>query len=382
MSNRSLILPIGILAGGIIGAGVFALPYAVSQSGIIPGLGYLALAAIAYSIIHLMYADIMLRTLGEHRFVGYAERYLGPSFRLLTTAMAVVEMLFVLTIYLILSKSFSGLIVPGAGSELLMIVFWLFGSAAIFLSLKRLAFSETVVTFGMLAIIAILFILGLPHLERFAALPLFGAPVAFLLPLPAILFALSGRVAIPSVVDYFKKRHVAGAKNAVAGLRRTIWIGTVLPALAYAIFIIGVIGLSPEVSSDAVSGLVGQVPLLVLGLIGILGWLSLWSSYLLVGLDVFNTVHLDLKVPNWIAGLSVISIPMALYLFGFDSFLVLVSIVGGIFLSLEGIFIIVMWLRLNRLTNTPPAIFSAPRPITIKFLVLVFVAALIAVLFG
>ena len=107
---RDFLLPTGLLAGTIIGAGVFALPYTFKTAGLSVGFFYLALAAAMYCLIHLFYADMIVRTPGEHRFVGYAKIYLGRPAFWQAIAMSVLEMVLVMTIYLLLSVSFLNLL--------------------------------------------------------------------------------------------------------------------------------------------------------------------------------------------------------------------------------------------------------------------------------
>ncbi len=109
--RKSIILPTGLLAATIIGAGIFALPYTFEKAGIITGLFYLVIFAGVFTLIHLMYADVIIKTEGFHRFVGYAEIYLGNIGKWLTVSVTVIGMIFVLVIYLILSISFINLIV-------------------------------------------------------------------------------------------------------------------------------------------------------------------------------------------------------------------------------------------------------------------------------
>lgn len=366
---------VGILSGGIIGAGIFSLPFVFHQAGLAVGFFYLILAATVYAVIHLMYADIILRTKGEHRFVGYTKLYLGRVLGGAAVYMAVVEMLFVLTIYLVLSASFVALLFPASSLLVRLGAFWLLGSAAIFWDGKRVALSELLITIGIVAIIAILFFLGLQHLGRLGSQTLFNGAKNFLLPLPAILFALSGRVAIPSVVKYFK-----GSNG--ASIKKTILWGTLLPAGVYALFVVAILGLSPAVTPDSVTGLAGNVAPFILILVGVLGLLSLWSSYILVGLDVKNTLRYDLKLSHFTAAFSVIAAPIILYLVGFTNFLLLVSFVGGVLLAVEGILVIAIWLRLEQISVYPSRLFKKYHPILTVLLVAVFLAALVAVVVG
>lgn len=332
--SKNSLLSIGLLAGTIIGAGVFALPYVVKTAGFSSGLFYLALGAAVYVIVYQMYAQVILKTPGSHRFVGYAEIYLGKSASFITVLISVVQVIFVLTIYLILSQSFANLITSfGAGVEK-MIVFWVIGSAIIFLGIRKIAWIESLVTAGIIAVIFAVFIFALASGKFFtdgAFLPNWSS---FLFPLGPILFSLAGRQAIPDVV------------RLDGNYKKTIFWGVFISALVYLLFILSVLALSPAVTEDAVSGLNGNVPgFLFLGMIGFFGVLSLLSSYGTIGRDVYETLEFDLRLPFWLRFSLVVFGPIALYFAGLQDFIELVGIVGGVFLSLEGILIVWMWLK-------------------------------------
>lgn len=373
---KNIILPASLLAGTIIGAGVFALPFVFEKAGIVTGLFYLGLFSACFVFVHLMYADLILKTEGGenlHRFPGYAKIYLGNWGFWLAILTTIIGMLFVLTVYLILSISFVNLIKPigldiSDASKLL--IFWLFGSAAIFLGIRRLALSEFLITGGIIVIILIIFGYGLSHFGKIISVPAFNLQ-NILLPYGAVLFALAGRVAIPAVVSYFQK-----IKQPLAEIKKPIILGTLLPALIYLLFVFGILGLSGAVSEDAVSGLIGQIPKEVLALIGVFGLISLWSSYIVIGLDIKNALKFDLKFPKILAGLTVVVLPPLLYFWGFQSFLILVSLIGGIFIALEGIFIVLMWLKASKL-KAEQIIFKKLNPLIVYILILVFAAGII-----
>ncbi len=363
---KNIILPASLLAGTIIGAGIFALPFIFEKAGILTGLFYLIIFGGVLTLIHLMYADVILKTEGGqnlHRFSGYAKIYLGNWGFWLSILMTIIGMLFVLTVYLILSVSFVNLIKP-IGLDVpdvsKLLIFWLFGSAAIFLGIRRIAFSEFLITGGIIVIILIILGYGLGRLDRIISVPAFNLQ-NILLPYGAILFALSGRVAIPVVVSYFQK-----IRRPLAEIKKPIILGTLVPALVYLLFVFGIWGLSEVVSEDAISGLVGQIPNEVLVLIGVFGLISLWSSYIVIGLDIKNSLKFDLRFPKILASLTVVILPPLFYFWGFKSFLALVSIVGGVFIALEGIFIVLMWRQALKRS-----------PLIIYILILVFIGGII-----
>lgn len=296
-----------------------------------------------------MYADIMFKTPGKHRFVGYAKIYLGDWSFWISIFMGVVEMILVMTIYLILSESFLNLIHPGNDSYSI-IIFWLLGSIAIFSSLKKLAFIEFLISLSMISIIVLIGFLGLKNIPNmdlgtFNFLPDFKSLKSIALPLSPILFSLSGSIAIPSVVEYFKTQRI---NRAAKFLRRSIILGTVIPTIFYIIFIFGILSISKNVSEDSVTGLINYVPEFFLVLTGFLGILCLWSSYIAVGSNIESVLKMDLSFRSLTRIFTVIFVPICLYFLGLKNFIDLIGIIGGIFLGLEGMFIILMWLRMNK----------------------------------
>ncbi len=370
---KNVILPASLLAGTVIGAGIFALPFVFEKAGIATGLFYLGLFTAVFLFIHLMYADLILKTEkggNRHRFPGYARIYLGKLGFWASILITVVGMFFVLTIYLVLSTSFFNLIHPITSPASALLVFWFFGSAAIFLGVKRIALSEFLITGGIVAIITVIFGYGLGHFEKVISVPIFSLK-NILLPYGAILFSLSGRVAIPAVISYFQK-----TKQSPVKAKKPIILGTLLPPLVYAMFIFGVLALSGGVSEDAVSGIIGRIPPDILALIGVFGLVSLWSSYIIIGLNVRDALKMDLKLSASLTGLLVVVLPPLLYFWGFQGFLSLVGVVGGIFIALEGIFIAWMWLKASRL-NPEKIIFKKLNPLIIYGLIFIFIGGIV-----
>jgi len=370
---KNLILPAAILAGAIIGAGIFALPFVFANAGIITGLFYLGIFCFVLIIIHLMYAEVIIKTQGEHRFPGYVKIYLGKINFWLANLTSVLGMLLILTVYLILSVSFLGLILPlsfDASGIFKIMFFWLLGSIAIFMEIRRLAFSEFLITLGIVLIAFLLFVFGAFNFGKIISISAFNFKNIFL-PCGVILFALSGRVAIPAVINYFQK-----IKQPVIKAKQPIILGTLIPAFVYVLFVFGVLGLSGAVSEDAVSGLVGNVSPFILSLVGIFGLISIWSSYVVVGLDVKNSLKFDLKFPKILAGLIVIGTPLFLLFAGFQSFLILIGVIGGVFISLEGIFIVLMWLKARKINNEE-VIFKKLNPLIVYALIIIFIGGIV-----
>ncbi|MEK7146686.1 MAG: aromatic amino acid transport family protein, partial [Patescibacteria group bacterium] len=141
---RNFILAASLMAGVIIGAGIFALPFIFSKVGFLAGIFYLTVFTAVFIAIHLMYAEIITKTKGdEHRFAGYAKIYFGKAGYYAAILMTVVGMFFVLTIYLALSVSFLPSVGLPAGAVGL-ILFWVASSLPIFFNVKEVAILEFV----------------------------------------------------------------------------------------------------------------------------------------------------------------------------------------------------------------------------------------------
>lgn len=338
-----VILPASILAGTVIGAGMFSLPFVFNQAGFLTGLFYLAIFSFFYIWIYFLYAKVILNTAGEHRFVGYAKIYLGNLGFWTALLLGLLEIFFVLTVYLILSPSFFNLIYLG-NPFYYILIFWALGSAAILFNTKRIAILEFLIVAGMLAIIALVGWLGITNFS-FPEFNLKNLNLGQLAAVGPILFALSGALVVPEVASYFRE-----SKTGFSSLKTALALGGILPAIAYLIFVIGILGLSEAVSEDAVSGLIGSVPTAILILLGILGFFSLISSYIAVGLNARRILEYDLSLSRNLSKLIIVFTPLILYFLGLQNFIQAVTLVGLIFLPLEIVFIILMWLKARHMS--------------------------------
>ncbi|MDP3999480.1 MAG: hypothetical protein Q8P76_02705 [bacterium] len=341
MFLKQILFPASILAGTVIGAGIFSLPFVFKAVGLTTGLFYLALFSIFYLAVYLIYSDLIRKTPGEHRLVGYAKIYFGRLGFGAALFIGLIQLFFVLTIYLILAPSFSQLFIAD-NFIYHLIAFWILGSTAILLNVRKIALLEFLMVAGILAIIFIIFGSGLKDFlgtfQGWGKLNLFSFSVV-----GPILFSLSGTLIIPEIIGYFRESRLS-----FSFLKPSLILGSLAPALAYAVFVMGIWGLSSVVSEDAVSGLAGRVSPVLLAVVGVLGFLSLISSYIVIGLNARKVLEHDLSWPAGLSASLVIFLPVILYFLGLQSFIGLVSLVGSVFLPLEIILIVAIWLKARK----------------------------------
>ena len=331
---KQYILPTVLVGSLTVGAGMFALPYVFSKSGFFVGSAYLILFTLIFIKINKAYAEIISKHSSRYRFASYAKEHLGEWGFWLSVIAVIFGLLLTLTIYVVLSSSFWNLVSPGS-QDIPNYIFWGISSLAVTLSLKKLLNLDTILSIAMIAIILFIFILGIKNGIP-TIIPDYTVSGLFF-PYGAILFALYGRAAIAPLEDYYKSARIDWKKASAP-----IALGTIIPAILFLLFAVGIIGLSPSgVTPDAVSGILNS-PLLPLPLLGILGLLTIWTSYIVIGTEIRDILADDLKLHNNLALLTVSAVPILLYVINIGDFIVLVSIAGAIFLAIECALVILM----------------------------------------
>ncbi len=370
---RNLILPASILAGAVIGAGIFSLPFVFQAAGLLTSLFYLVFFAICAISIYILFADLIVRTPGDYRFVGYSRLYLGQWGFWVALIIGLVQLLFALTIYLILAPSFSQLMIPG-GYLYHLLGFWVLGSVLLLLNTKWIAWAESFMIGGIILVVLSVFAFGVGKFLS-SGVDLLTFDLSKFIVVGPVLFALSGVVAVTEVISYFRE-----SNTPLGFLKKSLVLGTVVPAAVYFLFVVGAIGLSSSVTEDVATGFIGKVSPSFLIILGTLGFFALITSYIVVGLNVRRVLSYDLKFTNWLSGASVILVPVVLYFSGFQNFLQLVSYIGGITVPLQSILIIFMWLKADKTRSAPPIMVNNWLKRSIPILLLVFFIVLIYVI--
>ena len=346
-----MLIPAGILASLIVGAGMFSLPHIFVRAGII--YGFIALLFFTWVSISLnaRYAKIIDQNGTNNRFAGYAKKYLGETGYIFALIFSLGGIVFALTVYIALAASFFTLVFPLFSGVIGALAFWVISTAIVFLGTKNASVTSLAVFAAMTAIIIFfgLFALARGGVDNITTLTLFNYSNLFL-PFGPLLFALSGRAALSSIREGYKEKEYS-----LQNFQKAIRLGVIIPAIIYVVFVVAVIALSPQgVTPDAVTGLTA-LPAWGLVAIGILGLLAILDSYVLLGMEFAGIISKDIGKSKAISYLLLAIIPIAIYFLGTSDFLILVGITGGIFLAIESIMVILMGKRAfgNSLSDGP-----------------------------
>ena len=348
-----------LLTATTVGAGIFALPYVFSKAGWTTGILYLVVFSVLVVSVHFLYWQVLEKFQEKKRLLALAKTYLGSTGFGIGFLAIVGGLLLVLVVYLILGGRFLTLLFPQLSNASALILFWIFSSVPLILGRRRIVSLEFLGAILMSAIIILIFSAVFSS-SRFLSAEHFDLKNLFL-PFGPILFALAGWTAVEPVYESYKKSSDNGF-NPIAALS----VGTIFSVVLYVMFVLGIFASANVVSSDTISGLIDW-PLWKKAALGVLGLFAIWTSYIPIGLEIKNSLKYDLRWKHGASLALVLFLPLLLIYIGLGNFLKVVSLTGGVFLSLQYLLIILVGRRV--------LILSTPRKLFFKLVSLVFILA-------
>ncbi|MEK7180826.1 MAG: hypothetical protein AAB738_00640 [Patescibacteria group bacterium] len=336
MSFKNFFKDLGMILATTIGAGIFVLPYVFRESGWVISLFYLLIFSGLVATVHLLYWRVLFKEDGKKRLLGLIKAKLGNFSFGLALVSVLGGLIFALVAFLILGGKFLGVVFPGLGENIGILIFWAASSLPLIFSLKRIVKLELMGGILMVLIVGLIFASALssPIVTQVKDFD-FGN---LFLPFGAILFSLAGWTAIEPIYDSYKK-HSMGMNFAKRGLQFVF--ATYAAALVYLFFVLAIFNSASAITPDTISGL-GNWSSAKLGVLGVFGLFALWTSYLPIGREVENLLIKDLGKTKFWSLVAVIFLPLILVFAGLKNFLVAVSMVGGIFLASQYFFLAVV----------------------------------------
>src|SRR3989344_4719176 len=309
-----------MLAGMIIGAGMFAIPFSFAHAGFWLGTAELVFLGIAVVLVHLSYTNVVIGTPEMHRLPGYAGLYLGSWARVLASGSMIISAIGTLLVYLLLGSRFAGeamriggLVSFSSGTQSLdlfiILVIMVLGAALTHFPIRGEAIINGILTAFLIGFIGFLVYLLFPSIHP-SAIGGWEWENGFV-PYGILLFAL--------------------------------WGGVVLPIIVYFLFSLAVVGVSGDLTSqEALAGLVGSVKEEVILLGALIGFLAVFTSLIALQKTFQAMLELDLGVGRLVAWAGASIVPFLLYLFGFTDFIAVIVIVGAVAIGIDVLLILAL----------------------------------------
>lgn len=336
--------PIGInsaifmITGMTIGAGILGLPYVVAQVGIVPGIAMIAILGLVMLMLNFMVGEIAVRTQNNYQLPGLAGKYLGTWAKVLMSTIIVFSGVGTLLAYLI-GEGESLASIFGGPPEWWAVVFWIFGSILVWRGLQTVKIVEKILSILVIGIIVGLSISILPHVEVVNLEYLNWTKI--FLPYGVILFALH---ATPSI----QEAH-ALLPGSQKRFRKALIIGSLIPILVYILFSLAVVGVMGKETTELASiGLGLKFGPWVGLLASVFAVFAMGTGFMGLGLALKQTMIWDWKVSSFSAVVFTITAPLVLYVLGLRNFVQILGVVGGLFLGVEAILIVLIYARAKR----------------------------------
>lgn len=361
---------IGMMLGLIFGAGIFALPASVARAGLWWGTVHFIVAFFLMLVVHLWFAEVAFASDGKERFTGFVRKWMGARAAFLSLLMVVVGYFGSLLAYGVLGGIFLHALFPFFSVFSWSLIFFVSTTLFGYFDFKKISVVNFYLSIPLVLFVLYLAGVSVPHisLENFAV----GSSAFWFLPYGIFLFAFSGIAAIPETRDIMRPLGLSHFRIII------VW-SLIISAILYAFFILAVVGVTGEkTTDDALTGLAEVMGSYTLFIGALIGFLAVFTSHLSLAADMKNIFYIDYSISEKISWLSANIPPVLLYLFGFAAFLEILSFVGSFIFGLTGVFIFVMARNLHKAypEHIHP-ILSTKRPFA--FLILALLIAGVAV---
>lgn len=357
-----------MITGMTIGAGILAIPYAISRVGLLSGIAYIAGLGFVMLFLNLMIGEIAARTKKPLQLAGFAGIYLGEWAKYFLSAIFLFSSFGTLLVYII-GEGTALSAVFGGNTIIWSIVFWSIGSFIVWGGLKRIKSIDKIFGIIIMTIIVGLSLYLLPKFE-WSAFSYFD-PGQIFFPIGIILFALHASPAISEAHALLPNRE--------KDFRRAVAIGTLIPIFLYILFTVAVVGFTGAKTSEiATIGLGASLGPFIGVMANIFAVLAMSTGFIGLSTALRETLSWDLKVPDKGSLFLVVAVPLVLFLFGIRSFIRVLDAIGIFCIASEAIIMAIVYLKARKGSDAlPPHYLSPKHPLLLSLPVVIFFGSLL-----
>ncbi|MDD4358201.1 MAG: aromatic amino acid transport family protein [Candidatus Pacebacteria bacterium] len=333
------IYAIAILAGSIIGAGIFSLPYTVSKSGTLPMLFYLLFLGLLAMLIHLMVAEIALKSPDNKRLPGFAKMYLGKKGEKAAFFSNIFGIIGTILAYLIIGGEFLSNIL-NIDPFYATLIYFALGAILIIFGIKIISKVEFYGVILFFVFLILIFLKSINFID-ISNLNIAFNPEYLFLPYGPVLFSLWGISIVPEAEELLLKERKDLKKIVIASFIICFIVYAFFTALVLSVCGTGV----SEESLNCLQSIIGGDIGFALMAFGIL---TTFTSFITIGLTLQKILWFDLGLKKNTSTIITCGVPITLFLLGINSFLGVISFVGGLLFAIDGILILLIYGRINR----------------------------------
>lgn len=352
---RDYILPVAVYSGGMIGVGFLALPYIATQVGIWLMLAYFVLVTFIIVVLTSVFCKISLKTPDFKRIPGFAEYYLGKWGKIVALSSMFFTGIGVLLVYLLVGSNFLfNAFSPFFSGKILSyaLIYFLLASVIIFFDIKAISRVELGVLVLLFLILIFVFVKSFFQIDIdniFLTPENLGVKNMFL-PYGALLFSLWGVGLMPEVEEMLRARRVSSGsvENHKSKLSKIVVFSVLMVAVFYFLFMVFVLGIAGKsVDQTALTSLSNILGGGLSQIILFMGAVVTFTAFIAQGIIFKKILMYDLKIKSWQAFVITCFTPFVLFLLGFNSFVPIISLIGGVFLGITGFLILLMYKKIK-----------------------------------
>lgn len=335
---------IATLIGTIIGAGILGVPFVIAQVGFGLGFAMLIVLGLAALLINLMFCEVVLRTRFRHQIAGYAKKYLGNFAYRFAVLAALIGGYGALTAYMIGEGAVLAALF-GGDKFVYSLVFFAVCSLILLVGLNLVKVFELWMVAIFLVIILVIFGLSSSHIGLNNLM--YADFSNLFVPYGVILFAYGGAASIVPLREILRK----DPKK----IRKAVTIGSIIPIVIYSLFaliIVGVTGLlTTEVATIGLGEKIGK-SMIVFG--NLFAFFAMGTSFLTIGITLKELFQFDFKFSKFTAWLSVVCIPLIIFLISARNFIHIMGVAGSLTFGLSGIILVIMYWKAKKSGDRKP----------------------------
>lgn len=320
----------GVLFSTIVGAGMLSIPYVVAQVGTVVGFFYILGMGLVMCVVHLMLAEIVIRTRRHLQLTGIIRKYLGPVGAWVMAIVFLVLHIGAMVAYLI-GEGESLATLLGGPPVFWAVLFFIFGTLIIMRGSQSISRFDFWMSFATVFVIGVLVWKSVGSAHAWVYAPTMNA--SLLLPFGVLLFAFHGTSAIPEL------EVITGSD--VHALRKAVLVGSLFPIILYAVFAVVVVAVTgastTEVATIGLGNAVGPHVILIGNIFAVI---AMSSSFVTIGQALRRTFQWDYGWHSWTALAGAVGLPLLLYAVGAREFIQVIAVVGASCGSVE-IFLLV-----------------------------------------